>query len=86
MTRLFSIIITILAAVTAAAAVRLPSGAEQFGSLDNVVAYFQRVNKPWRLSTFFRNIQTMIGRTVAGNGMPYEIRIYGTAKLKRKNF
>lgn len=42
--------------------------------------------KPWRLSTFVRNIQTMIGRIVAGNGIPYEIRIYGTAKLKRKNF
>lgn len=44
MTRLFSIIITILAAVTAAAGVRLPSGAEHFGVLDNTVGYFQQVS------------------------------------------
>ncbi len=42
MIRAISILIVMLAAATAAAGVRLPSGAEQFGSLDNAVAYFQR--------------------------------------------
>ncbi len=32
------------AAVTATAGLRLPSGAEQFGSLVNVVSYFQQVS------------------------------------------
>lgn len=44
MTRLFSIIITILAAVTAAARVQLPSGAEHFSVPDIAVAYFQQVS------------------------------------------
>ena len=29
-----------------------------------------------------RNIETLIGRKVAGNGMPYEINIYGSKTLK----
>ncbi len=48
--------------------------------------YYDFDIKPWGFSTFFRNIQTMIGQIVAGKGMRYEIRIYGTAKLKRITF
>ena len=45
MIRLLTLLIAMLAAAaTAAAGLRLPSGAEQFGSLDNVVAYFQQVS------------------------------------------
>lgn len=29
-----------------------------------------------------RNIETIIGGWVAGSGQPYEINIYGSAKLK----
>ena len=29
-----------------------------------------------------RNIETLIGRKVAGKGMPYEINIYGSKTLK----
>lgn len=44
MTRLFSILIAMLAAVTAAAGVQLPSGIENYVTLDNTVAYFQLVS------------------------------------------
>jgi hypothetical protein len=41
--------------------------------------------KPWRGNTV-RNIQTLIGRRVAGEGKSYSIFLYGTATLKSSLF
>ena len=55
---------------------------------DGVRAYADRYNfdmKPW-LGNTVRNIQTLIGRRVAGEGKSFLIYLYSTATLKRSWF
>lgn len=40
--------------------------------------------QPWTSSSWKRNIKTIVGGRVAGEGMAYNIFIYGSAKLKPK--
>ncbi|MCQ2211938.1 MAG: hypothetical protein MJZ34_16780 [Paludibacteraceae bacterium] len=55
---------------------------------DGVRAYADKYDfdmKPWCGNTV-RNVQTLIGRQVAGEGKPYLIYLHGTATLKRSLF
>jgi len=44
--------------------------------------YNFEMHNPWNPLNWGRNVETLIGRKVAGKGEPYEINIYGNKKLK----